>query len=606
MGRRIVPLLLVLLLSSISSWASTWVEVQSRHIRVISDAGEGQAHAVAERFEQMRAVFGTMFHKRNLTSPVPLDIVVFRTQDEFMRYVPMWKGKPVSLTGFFQGSDDRNFIGIEMSSADPYGTVCHEYAHLLLRNNFPVMPLWFEEGFAEYFSTMKVNKDQVELGSVPSQYAALLASTQWMPITALFAVEHDSGAYNENDRRGVFYAESWLAVHYLLSKDRLIDAFRYLQLTEIQNLPVADAMQQAFGMTPAQFEKALRDHLASRPATARIPMPEVNAGQYGASNLSDLDAAAVLADMHAHSKDHAQQAMQEFQAVLQKDPGNGTATRGLGYWYLRNDQFDQAAQAFQRALAANDNDADLHYLMGYLMNRKALKNGSAPDNPLAMRRELERAIQINPNLADAHNLLAFALAADNKMDMAIQAQMKAIELNPSAEMYQANLAHLYIKAERWDDAEAVLKRLQTASDPKVRDNATENLASLASNREMAAQQRRAREAGVSDPTAPQWKLPTDMKSAAQPEETGTKADSRKTLYMYGQLESVDCSHDPVAVLSVRKGPKLMKLRTENYRKLIVMGADEFSCDWRDRKVLINYKPGGKSDGDLVTLELPSK
>ncbi|MGZ4789068.1 MAG: tetratricopeptide repeat protein [Terriglobales bacterium] len=602
MRRRILPLL-ILVLISIPSVASTWVEVRSRHFQVVSDAGESQARAVTERFEQMRGVFGTMFHKRNLNSPQPLQIVVFRNQDEFMRFVPMWKGKPVSLTGFFQGSDDKNFIGIEMSSSDPFGTVCHEYAHLLLRNNFPVMPLWFEEGFAEYFATLKVNRDQVEIGSLPAQYAALLTSTQWMPITALLSVQHNSDAYNENHRRSMFYAESWLAVDYLLSKNRLVDAFKYLHLTEIENVAVPEAMQQAFGMTPEAFTKALRDHLASHPAATRMPVPELIDRPYNASNLNDLQAATVLADMHAHSKDHAQEALAEFQAILQKDPANTAANRGLGYWYLSHDQYDEAAHAFQKAVVTNDEDAQLHYLVAYLMNRKALKTGSAPDNPMVMRRELERAIQLDASIADAHNLLAFALAADNKFDMAIQAEIKAIELNPSAEMYQANLAHLYIKAERWDDAEAVLKRLQTASDPKVRDNATENLAALKKNQEMAAEQKRARAAGVTDPTAPQWKLPSDMKSQAQPEETDAKPDTRKTLYMYGQLESVDCSRDPAAVLTVREGPKLMKLRTSDYRKLIVMGADEFSCDWRGKKVLVNYKATGKSDGDLVTLEV---
>jgi hypothetical protein len=34
-----------------------------------------------------------------------------------------------------------------------------------------------------------------------------------------------------------------------------------------------------------------------------------------------------------------------------------------------------------------------------------------------------------------------------------------------------------------------------------------------------------------------------------------------------------------------------------------MGADSFSCDWSHKKILVNYKPGGKSDGDLVTLEI---
>ncbi len=603
MGRRFLPLLLGIVLVSLPSFASNWVQVRSRHFRVVSDAGEGQARAVAQRFEQMRAIFGTMFHRNSLNSPVPLEIVAFRSQDEFMRYVPMWKGKPVSLTGFFQGSDDQNFIGIEMSSSDPFGTVCHEYVHLLLRENFPAMPLWFEEGFAEYFATLKVNRDQVELGAVPPQYASLLASTKWMPVTDLFSVQHDSDAYNDNDRRSIFYAESWLAVQYLIANNRLVDAFKYLHLNQIEGVPVADAMQQAFGMAPARFEKVLQDYLASHPVPSRMSMPELNDEPYTASGISDVNTAALLADMHVHSKDHVQESQQEFQAVLQKDPGNVIANRGLGYWYLSNGQYDQAARAFQKALTANDNDAQLHYLLAYLMNRKALKTGGAPDNAVVMRQELERAIQLDPSMADAHNLLAFALAADNKLDMAIQAEMKAIALNPSAETYQANLSHLYIKAERWDDAEAVLKRLQTAGDPKVRDNATQNLAALKKNQEMAAEQKRVRAAGIADPTAPQWKLPADMKEEAQPEETEDKLDTRKTLYMYAQLESVDCSQDPVAVLTVRKGPKLMKLRTGNYRKLVVMGADEFSCGWREKKVLVNYKPGGKSDGDVVTLEV---
>ena len=72
--------------------------------------------------------------------------------------------------------------------------------------------------------------------------------------------------------------------------------------------------------------------------------------------------------------------------------------------------------------------------------------------------------------------------------------------------------------------------------------------------------------------------------------------------MYGQLQSVICTSD-VAVLKIRSGQKVINLRTDNYKKLLVMGADEFSCDWRDKKVLVNYKQGGKSDGDLVTLEL---
>jgi tetratricopeptide (TPR) repeat protein len=605
MGRRHL-LALLIVLGSFPAWAAapSWTEIRSQHFVVMTDAGENQGREVAQRFEQMRGIFALIFHKSKAKLPVPLQIVAFRSQDGFIRYVPQWKGKPVSLTGFYQHAEDRDFIGIDLSSSDPYGTVFHEYAHLLLRGNFPLMPLWFDEGFAEYFSTLKVTNKEFELSGVPENFPAILNNTKWMPIVALFAAQRNSDAYNENDRRSIFYAESWLAVHYLLSNDRVLDAAKYLQLTQIQNVPVQDAIQQAFGVDAPTFEKLLRQHLNASLTGTRAPLPELNDEPYRSTKMSDVNAKAILADMHAHSVDHHQQALGEFNEVLAKDPNNALANRGLGYLYIRDEKFDGAAAAFQKALAADPNDAQLHYLVAYLMSRKAMKEGRPPDNVLAMRRELEAALQLDPNLADAHNLLAFALAADRKYDMAIQEQKKAIELNPSAEIYQANLSHIYLQAERWDDAEAIMTRLESSSDSEVRDNAVKNLAALKANRDAAAEQKRARAMGVTDPTSPQWKMPEGgLNKDANATDDSDKPDTRKVLYAYGLLESVDCSADPVAVLKVRKGPKLMKLRTDNYKKLLVMGADDFSCDWRNQKVLVNYKPGGKSDGDLVTLEL---
>jgi hypothetical protein len=37
--------------------------------------------------------------------------------------------------------------------------------------------------------------------------------------------------------------------------------------------------------------------------------------------------------------------------------------------------------------------------------------------------------------------------------------------------------------------------------------------------------------------------------------------------------------------------------------MLLIGADDFSCTWRDRQVTVNYKPGGLTDGDVVSLEV---
>ncbi len=92
-----------------------WVEVHSQHFSVFSDAGDRRARDVALRFEQMYFVFGTLFSRQTVTTPVPLEIVAFRNTHELRDFVPLWKGKPVQVAGLYQGGQDRNFILLDLS-----------------------------------------------------------------------------------------------------------------------------------------------------------------------------------------------------------------------------------------------------------------------------------------------------------------------------------------------------------------------------------------------------------------------------------------------------------------------------------------------------------
>ena len=69
------------------------------------------------------------------------------------------------------------------------------------------------------------------------------------------------------------------------------------------------------------------------------------------------------------------------------------------------------------------------------------------------------------------------------------------------------------------------------------------------------------------------------------------------------MVDVDCSQSPAAVLTVAAGGLELKLRAADYKSLLLIGADDFSCEWHDRQVTVNYKPGGMTDGDLVSLEV---
>src|SRR6476646_10805442 len=171
-------LLAAVFISGIAARADQqWVEVDSSHFSVATDGGEKRVREVAQRFEQMRMAFGVIFKKVSVNT-APLQIIAFRNSKELRQFSPLYGGKPVELAGFFLGNggrggpganEERQYIALDLSQEDSWGTVFHEYAHLLINSNFPPSPVWFDEGFAEYCSTLKIDKKEVVLGLVKQE-----------------------------------------------------------------------------------------------------------------------------------------------------------------------------------------------------------------------------------------------------------------------------------------------------------------------------------------------------------------------------------------------------------------------------------------------------
>jgi hypothetical protein len=82
--------------------------------------------------------------------------------------------------------------------------------------NFPPQPLWFEEGTAEFYGSFRATDREARIGLPVEDHIARLRESKMIPLERLFAVDSDSPEYSADERRGVFYAESWALVHYLL------------------------------------------------------------------------------------------------------------------------------------------------------------------------------------------------------------------------------------------------------------------------------------------------------------------------------------------------------------------------------------------------------
>src|SRR3954468_73863 len=253
----------VILLGTASLTAQNWVEIKSRNFSVITDGGEKRGREVALRFEQMRAIFGELIIHDKINPTAPLSIIAFKDSKELSQVAPLFNGKPVTLAGVYYGGEDRHFIALDLSSVRGWQVVFHKYAHMLLNTNFrPAVP-WFDEGFAEYFSTIDVGKKDVKIGLAPD-YVWGQIDHGMLPIDQVMSVKHTSKDYNEGDRRSQFYAESWLLVHYMYDKQKISLAGDYLDLVVDQKVPVAEAAQKVFGETPKQLERQLYDYLTSR------------------------------------------------------------------------------------------------------------------------------------------------------------------------------------------------------------------------------------------------------------------------------------------------------------------------------------------------------
>jgi hypothetical protein len=74
-------------------------------------------------------------------------------------------------------------------------------------------------------------------------------------------------------------------------------------------------------------------------------------------------------------------------------------------------------------------------------------------------------------------------------------------------------------------------------------------------------------------------------------------------FIKGKLAAVDCSTAPHALLSVVSGGRSMKMHIDDSKHVVVIGADEFSCDWKNRNVALNYRVRQDGDGDVVSLEV---
>ncbi len=150
-----------------------------------------------------------------------------------------------------------------------------------------------------------------------------------------------------------------------------------------------------------------------------------------------------------------------FNQAIEKDPGYALAYAALAQaWKLLpafnggapQDCFPQAESAARKALALDDTLSDAHAALA------SLKGLNGFDYPGAII-EYERALQLNPNDATAHQWFAndtLANIGQNEREVAVM--KRAVELDPLSLIINANLGVAYLHDGRLDEAITQLRK----------------------------------------------------------------------------------------------------------------------------------------------------
>jgi len=473
-GGALVLVLATLGSSPIAASDRSWLQIRSTHFRVITDAGEKRGIEVAAHFEQMRAAFSVLMAKSRADDPAPLLIFALKSQQE-VDDLAQNRGSKLRHSGIFFPGTDQSFILLDVSG-DPWHTVFHEYAHELLHaNTSAAVQTWFEEGFAEYFSTLDAGSKNIEIGKVPiGELQFLRQNGKLMRLADLVRVDQNSEIYNKNGPlQAAFYAQSWLLVHYLFDH-QLINRAQSFFLAMSAGAPLDQAVVNAFGMKTVELEEELISY-ARGERFRFFSFPPVNAGLPPApivERMSEITAIAHKLEVRWHarrdrSKASSESYVNEYQALVVRDAANSSVLRGLGLALLEVGDYSKSLQYLRQAVQIEPGIALNHHALAELL--RAMDSNGAEDvhRGFSVEQEAKACSAIDPHFADAYQLRAWAHARRGDFDSAASLMRQAIVLSPRMESYTLNLADIELKVHDYGPALALLHQLQNSRDPEV-------------------------------------------------------------------------------------------------------------------------------------------
>jgi len=545
-----------------------WVEVRSPNFRVLTNSGEKDGRRVASQFERMRTVFHLLMPSASDDSAAPITVLALKDKTSFRTLEPeayLAKGQ-LDLAGFFLRVPDKNYVLLRLDTEGehPYSSVYHEYTHYMLRKAEGWLPLWLNEGLAEFYENTDLTSKDVDLGEPSANNILYLRQQRLLPLTTLLKVDHNSPYYHEENKGSVFYAESWALAHYLEITDfdnkthRLQDYMRFLT----QHEDSVTAAQHAFGDL-TKLEQALDFYISGanfKQFRLLAPVPFAEAS-YEVRPVTAAQADAVRADVLLYVRG-PKDAEALLQSVLQADPNNATAHETMGGVKLREGNFAAAKKWYGEAVQLDSQS----YLAQYNFAAMALRDGDRGEDA-AIEQSLQAAIKLNPKFAPAFDSLAqFYGMRHEKLEEAHELNNVAVGLEPQNVQYRVNAARVLEENDQFASAIRVLNAAKPLAKTLMETDSILRQIDDVERRQSEAEliEKRRKERATAEPVAK-----VEVAEAAREEEPALPAGAPGARHIVsGVLRGVKCSDPAVLRVTLDQAGKPISLYANNYYKIV--------------------------------------
>ena len=338
--------------------ANVWRKAEVDGMVVFSNASRGRTDRLVDELRNADAAFRRLFPELRGDSMTPLRVVVCNDSKSMDWIVPLHDGKPGVYGGLF--SRDREGAFMLVNASYGFGAarhaVYHEYIHFLTMDRGVYMPVWLAEGLAELFATVETKKGgRVLVGKALPERRRVVQEERLMSMERFFGVTRVSPEYTSGEHgRGLFYAQSWLLLHFLFQAPEALNpgAKEALMALAKERPYFSERVFEAtVGVDYDGIERLLERYASRGRYTVRTLelLDAEERSPVALTEMSEGEVSLLMGSIRLHTRGPGD-SLREIHRAYEALPDSPDAAAYRGYYALARDDFAFASKYLGEAI----------------------------------------------------------------------------------------------------------------------------------------------------------------------------------------------------------------------------------------------------------------